>query len=91
MILDYLINWALSLITYVISLLPNADPAIVTFISSQLSTVKELLVTLNFGIDIVTFGQMLVWFLIIELALLLLHLTQWIIANVSLGIYKPTK
>ena len=91
MIFNSIMSFAISVITYLIGLFPTADPTVVTFISSSLTTVKTMLININFMIDIITLGKILVWSLVIEISMLTFHLIQWIVANVSVGFYHPTK
>lgn len=91
MIIDSISNIVLQILSSIINLFPTANPDVITFITSNLTTIKNLLININFAIDIITLGKIIVWSMVLEITLLTVHLIQWILANVSVGFYKPTK
>ena len=91
MIWNSLLALVIVVVGYAASVFPEADPIIITFITSSLSTVRTWLTALNFVIDIPTLGTVLGFAILIEFAILSFHVIQWILQNVLVGLYHPTK
>jgi hypothetical protein len=91
MIWNGIITFILGIFTYLVTFLPSVDSTVTVFITSSLSTVRTWLTALNFVIDIPTLGYMLGTAILIEFVILGFHVVQWVIANLSVGFYHPTK
>jgi hypothetical protein len=91
MIFNVIVSLVVSLLNYLVGLLPSGDSAILAFLTSSLTAVRSLLISINFVIDVPTLGLLLGWFISIEIAILAFHVVQWVLQNVSAGFYHPTK
>jgi hypothetical protein len=90
MLVTLFINIAVSLISFLIGLLPDADPTVTAFITNNFGLVKTLLEGANSFIDIPALFFILSVFIIGESLLLISKITQWVLANLSFGIFKRT-
>jgi hypothetical protein len=79
------------IVGYAVSVFPEPDPTIITYITSSLTTVRSWLTALNFVIDIPTLGIILGFAILIEFTILGFHALQWILQNLTVGLFHPTK
>lgn len=91
MIIDSISAIVISILARIISLLPDPDLSILTFVSSSSTTVRDMLSSINFAIDIYSLGLVLTLCILTEITILGVHVSQWILANVSVGFYHPSK
>jgi hypothetical protein len=89
--LNTIFNSILVFLNWIISFFPNADSNVVSFITSNLATLKTWLSAVNFFFDIPSLILIITYAFTIELSILTIHIVQWILKNVSLGFYKGTK
>jgi len=88
MILQALLDVAVTLLKFVVSVFPQVDTSIVELINSQFSIFKTALNTANFFIDIPALMILLGLAFSIESLLLLYRITAWVLHNLTGGIFK---
>lgn len=88
MIVEWLIDFVLTVIDAVVSLLPNADVNITNFIVNGLTNFRTLVAGVDWIFPVNTFLLVLTMVLTIEGIILLFKIGKWVAANVSGGFFK---
>jgi len=91
MILDGIIFVASSLFGAILELLPEANPETVSYISSQFSSLKGALNTINWFFPIDQLYIVLGFVFVIETFSFSSKILFWILENVSFGLFKAPR
>jgi hypothetical protein len=91
MLLQGFINLASYLLLVIINMLPDANPQILTFLSEKFAIVKDLLLAINFLFDVNTLLWVLGIALTTEAILFGFKIFEWIVTNLTVGLYKRIK
>jgi len=85
---NYLFSFVFNFLNWLVNLLPNADPATISFISSQVTTFRGYLSSISWIFPVNELLLLLGVVITIELTLLISKVIKWVLVNISLGFIK---
>ena len=88
MILEWLSDLILTIFTYVLSLFPDPDTAILTYIDSNVNNFKNYIAQTDWFFPVSSLFTVLGIVLSLELVFFAIRTVQWILAHVTLGHVK---
>ena len=88
MIFNGIITFFVNSLSFIIGLLPNADPAVVNGLSSNFTTWRNTIANLNYVIPIDTFFTLVSFVIVCELAIFAWKGIRYVAGALTLGALK---